>query len=173
MSCTIDSGYSLGCRDQQGGVEFVAIATYASGTTYSTTDGGTHSAIDSISGTPTFYKYEQYTEQASSTQTGNFDNANGTTYFTQTVQLVLENMDTDTRNQFLALSKARVRIIIKTQTGKYWLIGKVNGARSSAAEAGPNQALADLAGFNITLEAMEPDPAQEVDATYAESIISS
>ncbi len=170
MACNINSGYTLGCRDSVGGVQFVAIAEYDSSTSYSI---GASASITNISPTASFYKFEQYTEQAVSNQEGSFDNNNGTTFFTQTVTIILEDMDTTTRDQFLALTQARVRIIVKTNDGKYFLIGKENGARSSAASAGPGQALGDLQGFSITFEAKEAEPAQEIESTYAESIITS
>ena len=41
-----------------------------------------------------------------------------------TDRITLEKMDSATREQFLALTQARVRIIAKTQNGKYFLFGK-------------------------------------------------
>lgn len=170
MACIIDSGYTLGCRDGIGGVEYIAIAAHDSDTTYTI---GASSSITNISPTASFYKFEQYTEQALASEEGAFDNNNGTTFFTQTVTIILEQLDTTTRDQFLALTQARVRIIIKDMKGRYWLMGKINGARSSAASTGPGQALGDLQGFSITFEAKEAEPIQEIDSTYAESIITS
>jgi len=168
MACVINSGYSLGCRDSVGGVEWVAISAYNTNTTYVT---GTTFSVDSFSPTSSFFKYEQYTEQALSNQEGAFDNNNGTSFYTQTVTIILEKMDTATRAQFLVLTQARVRIIVKTQNGRYFLIGQVNGARASAGSAGPGQSLGDLAGFTLTFEAKEPTPAVELDPTFAESLI--
>jgi len=168
MACTINSGYSLGCRDSVGGIEYVAIASYDSSTQYTT---GTTYSIDSFSPTASFYKFEQFVEQGLASQEGAFDNVNGTSFYTQTVTIVLEKMDTQTREQFLALTQARVRIIFKTQNGRYFLVGQVNGARASAGSAGPGQALGDLAGFTLTFEAKEPTPAVELEPTFAESLI--
>lgn len=168
MACIINSGYSLGCRDSVGGIEFIAISSYDSTTTYVT---GTNSIVDSFSPTASFYKYEQYTESSSATQEGTYDNVNGTAFQTQTITLILEDMDSETREKFLALIQARVRVIVKTQTGRYFLFGKVNGGRASASTSGPGQSLGDLAGYNVTLEFKEPEPAIEVDATFAESLI--
>ena len=67
MACVISSGYSLGCRDSVGGVEFIAISSYNDATTYTL---GAASVITGISPTASFYKFEQYTEQASVTQEG-------------------------------------------------------------------------------------------------------
>jgi hypothetical protein len=168
MACVINSGYSLGCRDSVGGVEWVSISAHNTSTTYVT---GTTYSVNSFSPTASFYKYEQYTEQALSSQEGAFDNNNGTSFYTQTVTITLEKMDTATRAQFLVLTQARVRIIVKTQNGRYFLIGQVNGARASAGSAGPGQALGDLAGFTLTFEAKEPEPAVELNPTFALSLV--
>ena len=84
----------------------------------------------------------------------------------------MENQEAATREQFLALTQARVRIIAKTQNGKYFLFGKVNGGRASAGTSGPGKAFGDLAGFTLTFELKEPEPANEVNAILAASIIS-
>jgi hypothetical protein len=168
MACVINSGYSLGCRDSVGGLEWVAISAYNSGTTYSI---GTTFSVNSFSPTASFYKFEQFPEQGGSTQEGAFDNLNGTGFYTQNVTIILEKMDTATRAQFLVLTQARVRIIVKTQNGRYFLIGQVNGARASAGSAGPGTAFGDLAGFSITFEAKEPTPAVELEPVFAASLI--
>lgn len=169
MACAISGGYSLGCRDNSGGIEYIAIASHSSSTTYTL---GTQSLITGISPTASFYKFEQYTEQASASQEGQFNNETGTIHFVQTVTITLEKMDSATREQFLALTQARVRVIAKTQNGKYLLFGKVNGGRASAASSGPGKAYGDLSGFTLTFEFKESEPANEVQSSLATAIIS-
>lgn len=168
MSCVINSGYTLGCRDSVGGVEFVAIAAHSTSTAYTF---GTASLITGISPTQSFYTFEQYTEQAVANFESGFDNATGTAHTIQSVTITLEKMDAATREKFVALTQARVRIIVKTQNGRYFLFGLKNGGRASAASGGPGQAMGDLAGYTLTFELKEPLPPYEIDATYAESII--
>lgn len=168
MSCLISSGYSLGCRDSAGGVEWLAIAAYDTQTTYTT---GTCSLITGMSPTMSFYLFEQYVEQGMASQEGAYDNITGTNHTVQTVMLTLEKMDACTREQFLALTQARVRVIAKTQNGRYFLFGKVNGGRASAGTSGPGQNLGDLAGFQLTFEFKEPEPAHEIDETLALSLV--
>jgi hypothetical protein len=168
MSCLINSGYTLGCRDSVGGVEYIAIAAHSSSTVYTY---GTSSLITGMSPTQSFYKFEQYTEQAIASQEGGFDNNTGTSFTTQTITITLEQMDAATREQFVALTQARVRIIVKTQTGKYFLFGLKNGGRASASTSGPGQAMSDLTGFTLTFELKEPLPVNEMDSTLALSMI--
>jgi len=168
MPCLINSGYSLGCRDSVGGFEWLAIASYNNATIYTY---GTNSVVDSFSPTASFYKFEQYTEQGLASQEGAFDNMNGTSHYTQTITFTLEQMTAAIREQFLALTQARVRVIAKTQNSKYLLFGRINGGRSSAATSGPGQAMGDLSGYTITFEFKEPEPASLVDETFALSLI--
>lgn len=169
MSCPILSGYTLGCRDSVGGIEYIAIASHNSATVYTAT--ASSSELISWAPTASFYKFEQYTEQGSGTQEGSYDNETGTGFVTQTITIVLEQMTTALRDQFLALTQARVRVIVKSQNGTYWLFGKVNGGRASASSSGPGKAMGDLAGFTLTLEFKEPEPATEIEETFALSLI--
>ena len=168
MSCVINSGYVLGCRDSVGGVEYVAISTYHTSTSYTF---GTASIITAISPTASFYLFEQYTEQAEASQEPTFDNETGTNHTVQTVTITLEKMDAATRAQFVALTQARVRVIVKTQNGRYFLFGVKNGGRASAASSGPGKGMGDLSGFTLTFEFKEPLPAHEVTEALATSII--
>lgn len=169
MSCVISSGYTLGCRDNTGGLEYIAISSHSSATTYTF---GTASIITGISPTASFHKFEQFTEQGSATQEGGFDNAAGTNFTTQTITITLEKMDAATRAQYVALTQARVRVVVKTQTGRYFLFGLKNGGRASAATSGPGQAMGDLVGYTLTFEFKEPEPAHEILEAFAETIIS-
>ena len=168
MSCVISSGYTLGCRDSVGGIEWLAIANYDTGTVFTL---GTCSIITAMSPTYSFYQFEQYTEQASATQEGAYDNITGTNHTVQNIQVTFEKMDACTRDQFLALTQARVRIIILTQNGRYFLFGKKNGGRASASTSGPGQNMNDLAGFQLTFEFKEPEPAHEVDSTLVTQVL--
>jgi len=160
MPCVISSGYTLGCRDSVSGIEWLAITNHDQNTIFTF---GTCSLIEDMSPTYSFYQFEQYTEQASATQEGGYDNITGTNHTVQTIQMTFEKMDACVRDQFLALTQARVRIIVKAQNGRYFLFGKKNGGRASAGTSGPGQNMNDLAGFQLTFEFKEPEPAHEID----------
>lgn len=167
MSCPINSGYTIGCKDKQSGIEFFAIASYDGTTVFTMGSGSTASVIMSWSPTASYYKYEQFVEQGSATQEEETSNETGTLSVNQTIVLILEGMDYATRDKALALMQARVRILVKTNTGDYLLFGKKFGLRSSAATIGPGKAAGDLGGFSITLSGKEPEPAHFVDNTFA------
>lgn len=171
MSCPINSGYVIGCKDKQSGIEYIAISSYDGTTTFTLGAGASASELQSWSATSSFYRYDQFVEQCSCTQEAETSNETGTLSAKQTITLILENMDIATRVQALTLLQARVRVIVKTNTGNYLLFGKKNGLRSSAGTMGPGKAYGDLGGFSITLEGKEPEMAHFILSTFASAQI--
>lgn len=167
MACPVNSGYTIGCKDKQSGIEYFAICSYDGTVSFTMGTGTTASVIYSWSPTASYYKYEQFVEQGSATQEEETSNETGTLSVTQTLVLTLEEMDYETRAKALTLLQARVRVIVKTNTGNYLLFGKKFGLRSSAATMGPGKGTGDLGGFTITLSGKEPEPAHFIDATFA------
>ncbi len=171
MSCPVNSGYVIGCKDKQSGIEYIAISSYDGTTVFTLGTGASASELQSWTATSSFYKYEQFVEQGSATQEVETSNETGTLSTKQTIVLVLENMDIATRVQALTLLQARVRVIVKTNTGNYLLFGKKFGLRSSAGTIGPGKAFGDMGGFSITLEGKEPEPAHFVKDSFASAQI--
>jgi len=173
MACPITTGYTLGCKDLQSGIEWVAISSYDGSTVYTFGVGASASEIQSWTATSSFYKYEQFTEQGSVTQELETSNETGTLAVNQTLILILETLDIATRDKALTLLQARVRVIVKTNKGDYILLGKKNGMRSTASTIGPGKQMGDLSGFSITLVGKEPEPAHFVKTSFAVAQIQS
>jgi hypothetical protein len=94
-----------------------------------------------------------------------------TAFYEQTLTITLHKLDAVLRNQILILGQGKWRIIIKDQRGLYWLMGKQNPVRVSAATPGLGKAYGDLNGAVITFMGKEPEPAHEVTSTAAASVI--
>lgn len=171
MACPITTGYTIGCKDSQSGIEWIAISSYNGATVYTLGVGASASEIQSFSATSSFYKYEQFTEQGSVTQEMETSNETGTIAFTETLVITLEVLDIATRDKVLALLQARVRVIVKTNRGDYILLGKKNGLRSSAASIGPGKMMGDLGGFSVTLLGREPEPAHFIKESFVTTLI--
>ena len=170
MSCVLTDGYTLGCRDNIGGIQTVYIGEWnGDDLTYGFT---TSNVIDSFSGaTVSFYTFEQEIEVGSYTENGVFSTENLTAFYEQTLTITLHKLDAVLRNQILLLGQGKWRIIIKDQRGLYWLMGKQNPVRVSAATPGLGKAYGDLNGAVITFMGKEPEPAHEVTSTAALSVI--
>lgn len=171
MACILNNGYSLGCRDNIGGIQEVYIGSWnGDGLTYVL---GTDDIIGTFSGTTgSFYTFEQEIETGSYTENGVFSTENGTAFYEQTLTITLHKLDAAMRNQIKLLGQGKWRIIIKDQRGNYWLMGKQNPVRVSAATPGLGKAYGDLNGAVITFLGKEPEPAYQVSSTAALSVIS-
>ena len=169
MACILNTGYTIGCRDNTGGVQTLAIGAWELGTTYSYSIDG--EILTTSYATASFYEFEQYTEQASATGEVTANNEFGTIFNTQTLTFIMEKMDAPTRAKFLILTQGRFRVLIKTQNGEWLLMGRLNGARLSAGTNGPGKAFGDMAGFTGTLVAVEPEPVHIIDETEALRLI--
>ena len=169
MACNLTSGYSLGCRDSLGGVQRVYIGTWDADTTYGLT--GSCNIIDSFSPTASFYTFEQELETASFIQNGQYSTENGTSFYEQTLEITLQKLDACNRDQIKVLGQGVWRILILDQRGQYWLMGKQNPVRVTAATPQLGKAFGDLNGAVLTFMTKEPEPAFNVTTAAALTMI--
>ena len=160
MSCLIDAGYSLGCRDNIGGVKKVFIGNFESAATY-TVD--TDDNITATTATGTYQTFEQEKESASFNQVGAFSTENGTVFFTQDVNLTFHKNDASLRNTLIVLAQANMTVIVLDQRDEYWLLGKENGVRTTTGDMNTGKAFGDSNGVVIGLQGKEPKPAYRID----------
>lgn len=170
MSCVITNGYTLGCRDNIGGIQEVYIGEWnGDDMTYGLTSSG---AISSFGGaTVSFYTFQQEIETGSYTENGVFSTENLTAFYEQTLSITLHKLDASLRNKLLVLGQGKWRIMIKDQRGTYWLMGKQNPVRVSASNPGLGKAYGDLNGATITFLGKEPEIATVVESAAALSVI--
>ena len=169
MSCLITSGYPLQCRDNVGGVQNIYIGAFNGSAMTFTTATGSVTAVGGA--TVSFYTFNQPLESANFTQAGAFSTENGTSMYTQTVEMVMQKLSGAASAQINTLGQGVWRIMVLDQNGKYWMIGLQNGARVSAATPGVGKAMGDLNGSIITFEAKESVSAYEVTSAVALSLI--
>ena len=169
MSCNLTSGYSLGCRDSLGGIQRVYIGTWDADTVYGLT--GPCDTISSISPTASFYTFEQELETASFIQNGQYSTENGTSFYEQTLEITLQKLDACNRDQIKVLGQGVWRVLILDQRGQYWLMGAQNPVRVTAATPQLGKAFGDLNGAVITFTGKEPEPAYNVTAAAAATMI--
>jgi hypothetical protein len=169
MPCLITSGYPLQCRDNVGGVQNIYIASFTPGTPTFTTATG--SVTGFTGATPSFYTFNQPLESANFTSAGAFSTENGTSMYTQTIEMVMQKLSGATSVQINTLGQGVWRIMVLDQNGKYWMIGIQNGARVTAATPGVGKAMGDMNGAIVTFEAKEPLTAFEVNSAVALSMI--
>lgn len=154
MACTLATGRALPCKDSVGGITAVWFADY--GTLGTLTVSGAE--LTAISGTPSLYKYD-IKGNSSLEQTINADRANGTSFYTQTLNLTLTKLDAATQAELIDVVRARPHVFIEDYNGNYFLIGAAHGAEVTGGTIVTGAAMGDLSGFTLSLTAEETLPA--------------
>jgi len=156
MPCVLTTGRKLPCKDAVGGIKAVYFATY--GTVGAATISG--GIITAIAGTWGLYQYDVKSASGLE-QTITSSNDNGTTFYEQTLTLVLTKLDALTQQELQLLIVGRPHVFILDNNGNYFSMGltrgcDVNGTISTGV------ALGDLNGYTLTITGQEPLMAQFV-----------
>jgi len=146
MSCIIDNGFTLGCNSI-GGVEKVWIGTYTADATYSL---DADSVITGVTSGGTVYLFEQDIEFAGLTQTGQFSRENGTVFYESVLSTKFIELDADLRNTVLALGKAPVFAVVKSNAGAFYLLGVESAGRATEGTASLGVAQGDMNGATLS-----------------------
>lgn len=167
MAC---NNLSLGriepCKDQVGGlnaVYFINTINLAS-VEYDTADTDVISQLATAA--TQAYKYDLK-------GTSNFEQAinssrdNGTTFFEQTLNLVLKKQDIDTHKEVKLLAWSKPIVIVEDNNGNAWVMGLEHGAEVTGGSIVTGSAFGDLTGYNITLTGQERVPANFLEGAVA------
>jgi hypothetical protein len=159
FNCILDNGYTLGCA-QIGGVEKVWLGTYDADTTY-TYDA--NNVVTGVTSAPTVYLMEQDISFAGLTQAGNYSRENGTVFYSSDLSLKFTNLDADLRNLIIALGRAPIFAVVKSNAGLYYVLGVESAGRATAGDASLGVQLGDLNGATFTINWMSASGAYLID----------
>lgn len=170
MACNLTSGWSIDCKDSQGGIVKIFIAN---GPVVSFTEtAGVITAISDAGGTlgpADFFEFEVPKQTSSLTETVNASTENGTVFYQQDLILVFNKMEASKRNQILLMAQNEDLIVVaKDGNGKYWSVGISRGASLTAGSLTSGTAYGDRNGGELTLTGLEPAPMFEVSGTIVE-----
>jgi hypothetical protein len=144
-NCIIDNGYTLGCASI-GGVEKLWIGTWSSDATY-TMDAD--SVITGVTSGSTVYLLEQDMEFCGLNQNGVFTRENGSVHYESILSAKFTNLDADLRNTILALGKAPVVAVVKSNAGLHYIAGVETAGRATAGVSSLGVAMSDLNGATL------------------------
>src|SRR6478609_5625556 len=161
MSCALTLAVGLGCRDSRGGVKEVLLAEKSSVLTLTKTLG-VISAIE-MAALKTFFTYAQEIETANFQQIIQTSDANGTKFYEQDLNLVINSPTSSIWSEINLLAQNVLVAILLDNNGKYWYMGEVNGARLQPSTGGTGTAFGDRNGITLAFKAKEPLFASEVD----------
>jgi hypothetical protein len=172
MACDITSGRIEQCKDSVSGIKSIYIVNYdklnSDSVVYSTaTDEedviDTWAPIEDVA--LNLYKFELKSTANSFTTAINSSRDNGTTFFTQTLVANFKRQDAVTTKQIKLLSWGRPRIVVRSMTDQFFLMGLDQGADVSAGEISTGAALGDFNGYSLTFTAEEELPANFIDCS--------
>jgi len=164
MSCFIDEGYSLDCRNAStGGIKSLWILG-ASGNTISGWTSNGDDQITSISGAGTFYKFELVKQSSSLTEAIAVNTTSQSVVFEPTLTINLPKMNSTLRNLFQNLvSQNNIFAIVLDNNDRYWSFAFQNGGLVTAGTIQTGTAYADLNGISaLTIGGGEPNATQEI-----------
>jgi len=174
MSCDISNGRLEACKSSTSGIKACYIINYdklnSDSVTYLTTPVGEEDVIDTWTPIDTttplnLYKFELKSNSNSFTQAINSSRDNGTTFMTQTLVINLKKQDAVTTKNVKLLAYGRPRIVVRSMTDQFFLVGIDQGADVSAGEISTGAALGDFNGYSLTFTAEEEIPANFIDCS--------
>ena len=163
MACDITRGRLIDCKDTIGGLKAIYIAKgYANNieavATIANTEmtaGGFATWSSSAGSATTVFKYDLIQNLSSLSVTINSDNANGTTFFTQALSVVLQKIDHDMTNELRLMAYARSQIFVQDANDNVFLLGIDGGCYVTGGTVVTGVAKGDMNGYTIEWGAEE------------------
>ena len=173
MSCDITAGRIEQCKDSVSGLKAIYVINYdkinSDNVAYSVVAGFEDQIL---TWTPTdtsvalnLYKFELKSTTNSFTTAIESSRDNGTTFFSQTLVAALKRQDAVTTKNVKLLAYGRPRIVVRTMTDQFFLMGLDQGADVSAGEISSGANLGDFNGYSLTFLAQEELPANFIDCS--------
>jgi hypothetical protein len=150
MACVLTTGRKLACKEVVGGIKQVFFADY--GTLGATTI--TNGTVSAMTGTYSLYQYDVKSASGLE-QTITSSNDNGTTFFEQTLTMVITKLDPLTQVELQKVIAARPHVFIQDNNGNYLAVGLTRGCDTNGTVS-TGIALGDLNGYTLTITAQEP-----------------
>jgi len=173
MACDITRGRLIDCKDTIGGLKAIYIcknynnnisavatinATEMTTAGFATWSGASGSAT-------TVFKYDLVQNLSSLTVNINSDNANGTTFFEQTLSVTLQKIDHDMTNELRLMAYSRSQIFVQDANDNVFLLGIDGGCYVTGGTVVTGTAKGDMNGYTIEWGAEERNALIQIPAS--------
>ena len=173
MACDLTRGRLIDCKDQVGGLKDIYICKgynnnieqVAAISNTEMTDAGFDVWSGQVAAKTIVFKYDLVQNLSSLTVNVNSDNANGTTFFEQTLAVTLQKIDHDMTNELRLMAYTRSQIFVQDSMDNVYLLGLVNGCHVTGGTVVTGTAKGDLTGYTISWAAQEKDALIQLKAT--------
>jgi len=160
MGCALTKGRQEPCKDSVGGLKAAYFINFGVQPTF---DAGpeevTDLQSDSLGAAITAYKYDLKAAGNNFDEDAQSNRDNGTTFWAQTVNLILKKMTAGDRKELKLLAYGRPHIVLHTNMGEAMIFGLYNGMEVTSAKATSGGVMADLYGYTLAMSGMEKLPA--------------
>jgi hypothetical protein len=148
MACELSTGFTLDCKDGIGGIKKIVLVDKTEVTSF-TLDA--NEIVTAINGPASgdLYTYELPTQTGSFEETINFNRDNGTVFYTQTVNVMLQKLSSAKRLELQNVAQARVIVFVEDTNGNWWAVGYEYGADLSTGTAATGTVLGDMNGYTL------------------------
>jgi hypothetical protein len=157
MSCSLTTGYALGCRDSIGGIKAIYVQAFNATGSVNVNATNTVTGFTGYSASG-FFEYDLTKATSSMTETLNASIENGSIFYAPEVTFTINKLQVAVRNELRLLARNRLLVIVQDNNSRYWVLGSANGMEATAGTAGTGTAFGDRSGYELTLSGMEPDP---------------
>jgi hypothetical protein len=148
MACELSTGFTLDCKDGIGGIKQIVLLDQNLVTGFTLDASSVVTAIAGPSDAD-LYTYELPTQTGSFEETINFNRDNGTVFYTQTVNVMLQKLSSAKRLELQNVAQARVIVFVQDTNGNWWAVGYEYGADLSTATASTGTTLGDANGYTL------------------------
>ena len=162
MACDITRGRLIDCKDSIGGLTAIYIAkSYSNNVSAVATVNATEMTTAGFAtwsccgGTVEVFKYDLVPNLSSMTVNIQSDNANGTTFFNQTLSVTLQKIDHDMTNELRLMAYSRSQIFVQDENDNVFLLGIDGGCHVTGGTVITGAAKGDLTGYTIEWGAEE------------------
>ena len=162
MACDITRGRLIDCKDSIGGLKAIYIAkSYSNNVSAVATVNATEMTTAGFAtwsccgGTVEVFKYDLVPNLSSMTVNIQSDNANGTTFFNQTLSVTLQKIDHDMTNELRLIAYSRSQIFVQDENDNVFLLGIDGGCHVTGGTVITGAAKGDLTGYTIEWGAEE------------------
>ena len=148
MACELSTGFTLDCKDGIGGIKQIVLVDKTEVTSF-TLDA--EEIVTAINGPASgdLYTYELPTQTGSFEETINFNRDNGTVFYTQTVNVMLQKLSSAKRLELQSVATVRVIVFVEDTNGNWWAVGYEYGADLSTGTAATGTVLGDMNGYTL------------------------
>lgn len=155
MPCLLNSGRKLPCKSAFGGIKNVYLKDFG---TIKNTLLDLETCISTINYQEpednAWYKFEVKGNSSLET-TVTSSRENGTTFYTQTLNLTLTYLDACTQQELQTIAVARPYVVVEDYYGNFFLCGAENGMEVTSGTVVTGAAAGDLSGYTLVFEGME------------------